>query len=265
MEKDILLVEKKGYVTTLTLNRPDKRNSLSPALLLSLSRTLDELSQDDHVRTVVIRGTGDKAFSAGFDISALATDVTMESQQQAESEHPLETCIQSVMNFPYPVVAMLNGFAFGAGCELAVSCDLRIGADDIRIGMPPAKLGIVYPLQGLRRFVQVVGISQTRELFLTGRYYPAKRGFDIGLLNHVVPRSELEAFTYKLAEEMAGNAPLSLKGTKRILGMLAETIPVPEMVLQEADRIVTDAFNSEDLKEAQAAFMEKRKPSFKGQ
>ncbi|MBW1888721.1 MAG: enoyl-CoA hydratase/isomerase family protein [Deltaproteobacteria bacterium] len=138
MENDILLIQREEHVCTLILNRPEKRNALSPDLLIKIYETLQDFSKDDTIRTLVFRGGGDKAFSAGYDISAIPT--TPETQEKLKELNPLELAMDSIVNYPYPVIAMLNGFAFGAGCELAISCDIRIGAEDIRMGMPPAKL-----------------------------------------------------------------------------------------------------------------------------
>lgn len=162
------------------------------------------------------------------------------------------------------MIALLNGSAFGAGCELALCCDLRIGADDIRMGMPPAKLGLVYPLPGLMRFVQAIGFPNTRELFLTGRFYPAQRAKEMGLVHYLLPRQELESFTYEMAYEMAANAPLSLKGTKRILHLMTQSISLSDQGVREAQDLLDQTFSSEDLKEGQRAFLQKRKPAFKG-
>jgi enoyl-CoA hydratase len=162
---EILLIDQKGPVATITLNRPEKRNSLSPELLVRLHQTLEAMKQENQVRVVVLRGAGDRAFSSGYDITAISTDRVANVEEEL-TRNPLEKAIQSVLDFPYPVLALLNGDAFGGGCDLAVCCDLRIGADDIRMGMPPAKLGLVYPIPGLLRFVQTVGLANTRELFL---------------------------------------------------------------------------------------------------
>lgn len=264
MNDDILLVKRNGYVVTLTLNRPEKRNSLSPDLLTRLHQTLSGFARGDDVRAVIIRGQGDLAFSSGYDIAAIPTRATPEIDEAIKTQNPLELAMRSVIDFPYPVIAMLNGYAFGAGCELAVSCDLRIAADDIRMGVPPAKLGLVYPLAGLRRFVHILGFNRTREIFLTGRFYSGPRILEMGLVDYMLPRQELEPYTRQLAEEIAGNAPLSVKGHKRILNLLAKSIRFEDDDLKEAEGILMEAVNSEDLKEGQAAFLEKRKPRFTG-
>ncbi len=263
MENDILMIQREEHVCTLILNRPEKRNALSPDLLIKIYETLQNFSKDDTIRTLVFRGGGDKAFSAGYDISAIPT--TPETQEKLKELNPLELAMDSIVNYPYPVIAMLNGFAFGAGCELAISCDIRIGAEDIRMGMPPAKLGVVYAPSGLRRFIRAVGLPNTKKIFFTGRYYDAPTAKELGLVDYLVPKSELESFTYALAQEIAGNAPLSLKGTKRVLNLLIRSEKMNDEDQKEADAIISQAFSSEDLKEAQAAFLEKRTPTFKGE
>lgn len=264
MSTDILLIEKKDRVGTLIFNRPEKRNSLSPDLLIRIHQTLEDFAREDTIRAVVIRGIGEQAFSSGYDIAAIPTEVPPQTREKLRDQNPLDLALKSIINFPYPVIALLNGYAFGAGCELAVCCDLRIGADDIRMGMPPAKLGLVYQLSGLTRFIQVVGISNTREIFFTGRFYPAQRAKEMGLVDYLLPRQEVEAFAYEIASEIAGNAPLSVKGTKRILNLLSQSITLSDEDRREANGIIAQAFNSEDLKEAQKAFLQKRKPEFKG-
>ena len=264
MSTEILLVEKKDRVATLTFNRPEKRNSLSQDLLINIYQTLKDFAQNDEIRAVVLRGVGDKAFSSGYDIAAIPTKVSAETQESMRGQNPLDLAFHSVINFPYPVIAMLNGYAYGAGCEMAVCCDLRIGADDIRMGMPPAKLGLVYSISGLRRFAQAVGFPRAREIFFTGRYYSAQRAKEMGLVDYLVPRAELESFTYEMAQEIAGNAPLAVKGMKRILNLLTKSLSLSEQDHQEVNQIIAQAFNSEDLKEAQKAFLQKGKPEFKG-
>lgn len=263
-ENNILFVETKGYVSTLTLNRPHKRNALSPDLLINLYQIFQEIGQKDNVRTIVLKGAGDKAFSAGYDIAAIPTDIPEDLADRLKEENPLDLAISGIQAYPYPVVAMLNGHAFGAGCELAASCDIRIAANDIKMGIPAAKLGLVYPIRGLLRYVQSIGFSATSELLFSGRAIDAAKALDIGLINFALPRAELETFTADIAQEIAGNAPLALKGTKRILNLMRQSLQMPAEHLQEAETIITQAFNSEDLKEGQAAFLEKRKPVFKG-
>lgn len=260
----LLLIEKNKNICTLVLNRPEKKNSLSPKLVEALLDSLEELAADDTVRVVVIRGFGNQAFCSGYDIRSLPTQLNDDVREKLKTLNPVETLFKTVVNYPYPVIALINGVAFGAGCELSVCCDIRIGADDIRMGMPPAKLGLVYPWSGLQRFIQVIGLKSTREMFYTGRTYEGKRLKEIGLVDYLIPRQELEDFTYQMAAEIAANAPLALKGTKRVLNLLLNSSQPHKNNIQEAESITEAAFLSEDLKEGRLAFLEKRKPNFKG-
>jgi enoyl-CoA hydratase/carnithine racemase len=260
----LLLIEKNKNICTLVLNRPEKKNSLSPKLVEALLDSLEELAADDTVRVVVIRGFGNQAFCSGYDIRSLPTQLNDDVREKLKTLNPVETLFKTIVNYPYPVIALINGVAFGAGCELSVCCDIRIGGDDIRMGMPPAKLGLVYPWSGLQRFIQVIGLKSTREMFYTGRTYEGKRLKEIGLVDYLIPRQELEDFTYQMAAEIAVNAPLALKGTKRVLNLLLNSSQPHKNKIQEAESITEAAFLSEDLKEGRLAFFEKRKPEFKG-
>ena len=260
----LLLIEKNTNVCTLVLNRPEKKNSLSPELVESLLETLQELSSDARIRAIVIRGAGDNAYCAGYDIHSLPTQAGAGINEKLKALSPVEDLFKAVTNYPFPVIAMLNGVAFGAGCELSVCCDIRIGADDIRMGMPPAKLGMVYPWCGLQRFIQVIGLKSTREIFFTGKAYKGERLKELGLVDYLIPRLELEDFTYRMAAEIAANAPLALRGTKRLLNLLVNSWQPPKSIVREADSLTAGALVSEDFKEGQMAFIEKRRPTFKG-
>ncbi len=259
-----LLVEREGPVSTLTINRPEKHNLLTLGLLEDLARCLEEIAGEDDVRVVVIRGAGDRAFSAGYDISALPVQPKGEEQERLRRGPPLERAFRAIREFPYPVIAMINGIAYGGGCELAVACDLRVASNKARMGMPPARLGLVYPHQGLQRFVQALGLSPALEIFLTARQYDSASCLRLGLVNEVVDDSSLAGHTRELALEIAGNAPLSLKGMKAALYRIA-CRPVLDQEDEEALRsLFIKSLQSEDMEEARRAFLEKRRPRFKG-
>ncbi len=263
-EANELLTEKRGCTGVLTFNRPDRRNALSPQMLIGVHETLEAWGREDEIRTLVITGAGQKAFSSGYDIRAIPTQVTPETASQLQNRNPLELGLASVKNFPYPTIAMMNGHCFGAALNLALCCDMRIGADDIAVGMPPARLGVVYPPDGMTQFAQVLGMARAREVFFTARTY---RGADIqamGLVDQLVPRSELEATTYGLADEIAANAPLALRGLKRTLNLIEAASPLSGEARREASALFAAALQSEDAREAQKAFVEKRKPRFTG-
>ena len=264
MGNDTILVEREEYVGTLIFNRPEKRNALTPGMFIKIYEILKEFAKDDNVRTVVFKGAGDKAFCAGYDITAIPTKVPPEVQKALKATNALEMALECVLNFPYPTIAMLNGYTFGAGFNLAMCCDIRIGVDDIRMGMPPVKLGLVYHPEGLKQFLDVLGMARTKEVFLTAHTYRGSEAKEKGLVDYLIPRDELESFTRNLAAEIGKNAPLSLKGTKKILNMFLRSKQLSEADYAEAQKLIGEAFNSDDLKEGQTAFLEKRAPKFTG-
>ena len=267
MDNKTLLIRRKGRVCTLALNSPEKKNALNAELLFDLHQNIERLSEDDDIRTIVIRGAGDEAFCSGYDIGVLTEGSGPGDTGTTRGQNsfgPFERVVEDIMNYPYPVIAMLNGYAFGGGCDLAVSCDIRIGADHIRMGMTPARIGMIYTPEGLNRFIRIIGLSKTKEIFFTGRTYDACHAKEMGLIDYLIPGAELESFTYQLAEEIAGNAPLSLKGIKRILNLILRSDRMAAGDRQEAEEIVTRTLKSYDLKEGRAAFLEKRQPEFRG-
>ena len=263
-ESEVLKKEIRGNVGTLVFNRPERKNALSPEMLVKLHLTLKEWAEMGTVRTVVLTGGEGKAFSSGYDILSIPTSVSEEEKEILKQGNPVELAMNAVKNYCFPTIAMANGYVFGAGLNLCMCCDIRIAANDIKAGMPPAKLGVVYHPAGLKQFVDVLGMARTREIFFTGRTYEGPELLEMGLVDHLVPRSELVATTYRLAEEIAANAPLSLKGTKRILNLLSSSPALSEEHLKEAEQLMIEAFNSQDLKEGQTAFLEKRRPKFVG-
>ena len=264
MEEKLLLVEKKGRICTISFNRPEKRNALSPLLLFQLADTMEQLGREGEIRCLILRGAGDKAFSSGYDISAIPTNPTPEMAEALRVKNPFQTAVQAIIDFPYPVIAMIKGPAMGAGCELAVACDLRIAAEDSRFSIPPAKLGLVYSWSGIMRLISVIGVGYTKEIFFTGRTFDAARAREIGLVNHVVPIDQLDAFTYAMAEEISENAPLSLTGMKAIFRKCEEYPKLDSQDVKEIEALRQQALNSEDSEEAKRAFKEKRKPVFHG-
>jgi enoyl-CoA hydratase/carnithine racemase len=257
-----LRVERRERVCTLTISRPETKNALSLELADAMTRTLGELSRRPDPPVLVIRGGGAAAFCSGFDIRSLPAGASPAGG--LERIGPVETLFQHVVDYPMPVIAMINGAAFGAGCELAICCDLRIAADHACMGMPPARLGLVYPWTGLRRFVHAIGLAKSKEMFFTARTYRGAELKRIGLANEVVPRHELQAVTTRLADEIAAHAPLALKGIKRVLNLLQQSAALQPEAEREAQARVAEALASEDLQEGRQAFIEKRPPRFKG-
>ena len=265
MSEQELLVEIKDRVAILTLNRPERRNALSTILLVSLAIRLEELQKNSKVRCVIIKGEGDKAFSAGMDLTSIPSGVPDKLLKQIEAKGPLQVTCEAVEASSLPVIAMIRGYALGGGCELSMACDLRVGSENSMIGMPPARLGIVYPPEGLSRFIRNIGLANAKKVFLTARYFRASEAYEIGLLNYVVPDEGLEDFTMELAEEIATKrAPLSIAGMKRALNILSKYEPPYQEEENEINELIAKSLASEDAAEAMAAFREKRDPQFKG-
>ena len=255
-----LIVERQGWVCTFSINRTDKRNSVNPEIMVRLGDALSALKEDEEVRVVVLRGAGTGAFSAGYDVGRIGSV----PQEAGPRGNPLEYGLEAIASYPYPVIAMIYGYALGAGCHIAAACDLCIAADTAVFGMPPAKLGLVYPIEGYQFFVTRLGLAYAKELFLTGRQISAQRAKEMGLVHDLVPEAELEAKVYALAQELAEeNAPFSMKATKLIINRLVAS-PLTQDDEMEFRRWMVRAFLSEDAKEARAAFKEKRKPQFRG-
>ncbi len=249
-------------VARLTLDRPDARNALDQELLDGLAEAMPKLDSGIETRCVLITGEG-KAFSAGYDIAAIPAE-SFERDAEALVAHPFHASLEAVAGHPWPVVAAVNGHALGGGLELTLACDLRICAEGAKLGMPPAKLGLIYGHTGLQRFIDAVGVPRTKELFLTGRNLDAERAGEIGLVNWVVSDSELEAASVELAAEIAANAPLSMKGNKHAIDRLNSYRRLTDEDERELIELRESCFGSEDFREGIAAFAEKRKPTWKG-
>ncbi len=264
MEEQLLLTEKNERVCTIIFNRPEKRNALTPVMLFQLNELLKSIQEEAEIRCLVLRGAGDKAFTAGYDISAIPSNMTPEQAAALKAKSPFQDVLNAVQDFPYPVIAMLNGHAFGAGCDLAMTCDVRIAAENAQLGIPPAKLGIVYQPDGIQRLINIAGLANAKEIFFTGRSYSAPRAKEMGLVHYVLPQDQLASFTYEMAREISENAPLSLKGMKVIFNKIFLSQKLDPRDTEEIENMRLQAFNSEDLKEGQRAFKEKRKPIFQG-
>ncbi len=258
----MLLIETKDHVAILTINYPEKRNALTPDLLLDLNKTMEGFSKNDDVRCLVIKGSGNKVFSSGFDISAIPVAPLSGSRQ--ETPAILLKTFETIKSFPYPTIAMLNGHAFGAGFNLCACCDIRIAADDIKLRMPPARLGVAYHPEGIQQFIEAFGIARTKEIFFTAHTFIGKEIFHKGLADYMIDRQDLEEFTYTYAKKITQNAPLSLKGIKKIITMFEKDMALNQNNLDKADQLLQKCFQSDDLKEGQAAFLEKRTPEFTG-
>ncbi|MEA2397239.1 MAG: enoyl-CoA hydratase [Thermoleophilaceae bacterium] len=255
----LLVDEPAAHVVRIRITNPEKRGALDHEILDALA----ELLRGQSARCLMITGDG-PVFSAGYDIGKFDDD---EFSRQAESlvAHPFTAAIEAIEACRFPVVAAVNGHAIGGGLELAVTCDIRIAARGAKLGMPPAKIGLIYSHTGLRKFIEICGVANTNELFLLGRNIDADRAHGMGLVNQVVEGERLETLAVELAAEIAANSPLSLEGNKRVIRELRQNAwPLPPQLERELVELRESCFFSDDFREGIRAFGEKRPPRWKG-
>jgi len=255
---ETILLERRGRVALITINRPEQRNALNIQTRTEGAAILDELRADDSVRVAVFTGAGDKASIAGADIAEF-TDRTAITQREVMLDRGL---FNSIDSFPKPVIAMVNGYCLGGGCELALACDLRIASDKASFGQPEINLGIIPGGGGTQRLTRLVGEGKAMELILTGEIIDAQTALFIGLVNHVVPADQLEAKTMEIANRIAEKSPIALRLAKEAI-KVASRSNLDEGLRREVDLFAL-SFSSEDKEEGVSAFLEKRKPDFRG-
>jgi enoyl-CoA hydratase/carnithine racemase len=246
-------------VVRLRIANPERRGALDHEILDTLAETVAGLD----ARCLMLTGT-DGIFSAGYDLGNLEGR-EFEENAEALVAHPFHDALEALEAYPYPVIAQINGHAIGGGLELALTCDIRVAARGIKVGMPPAKLGLIYSHTGLRKFVDAIGPANTAELFYVGRNVDAERGRSMGLLNQVVDAAELDATVVSLAGEIAANAPVSLAGNKRVLREIrTHAAALPADVERDLIALRESCFRTDDFREGVRAFAEKRPPVWQG-
>jgi enoyl-CoA hydratase len=259
MSLETLLVERDGAVAVVTINRPKVLNALNTQTIGELEHVMREVRHDDGVRALVLTGAGEKSFVAGADINELAVLTPAQGQQHGRRGQAVFDLIEHLGK---PVVAAVNGFALGGGCELAMACTLRIAADSARFGQPEINLGIIPGYAGSQRLPRLVGKGRALEILLTGDMVSAARAYDIGLVNRVVPAADLLSEAKKLATALASKAPLA---TRYIIEAVNHGM---EMPLAEAQHLEGTLFglvaSTDDMKEGTKAFLEKRQASWHG-
>ena len=259
MKLDNVMVEVKGGTAVVTVNRPDKLNALNRATLEDLSKAMGEAAADPAVRTVILTGAGEKAFVAGADIGEIAG---LDAQSGREFALFGQGVFRAIETLPKPVIAAVNGFALGGGCELAMACHMRIASENAQFGQPEVNLGIMPGYGGTQRLPRLVGKGRALELLLSGDRVDAKRAYEMGLVNAVVPQAELLAKALDVAARIGAKAPLAVQHCIEAVNTGSE-MPVEEGCYLEAT-LFGLCCTSGDMKEGTRAFIEKRKPEFKG-
>jgi enoyl-CoA hydratase/carnithine racemase len=259
MAFDNLLLERDGAVATITINRPKVLNALNTATIDELRRAILELKADAGIRVAILTGAGEKSFVAGADINELAVQTPTSGREHALTGQHVFDLIE---NMGKPVIAAINGFALGGGCELAMACTLRLAADTARLGQPEISLGLIPGYAGTQRLPRLVGKGRAMEMILTGAPISADEAYRIGLVNRVVPAADLLAEARKLAAQLASSAPIALRYNINAINKGVE------MGFAEACQYEATLFglvaSSDDMREGTNAFLEKRKPTFRG-
>jgi methylmalonyl-CoA decarboxylase len=254
------IAEVRDRIGVLTLDDPERRNCLSPEMLQGITAGLVQFAEEE-VRAVILRArAGTKVWSAGLDVRSLPEP----GRDPLDYADPLEHVIRQVEHFPAPVIAMVEGSVWGGACDLSFVCDLAIGCETATFAITPAKLGVPYNCSGILHFLNLVGPRVAREMFFTAEPVHAERALDVGILNHLVPREELEPFTFAMARRIAENSPLAVGVIKEQLRILARSHPVSPDTFERIQALRRAVFESADYVEGKKAFLEKRKPVFTG-
>ena len=262
MGDSVLLVEKEPPIGWLIFNRPEKLNALSTALWSAIPEGLAELEADPEIRVIVVRGAGERAFSAGADIGEFKNnDRTTEDQAPKENRGSLFHVLDGLAHCTKPTIAMIHGVCMGGGCAAALSIDLRVASEDAVFAITPARLGLGYSFEGIERAVQELGPANARYLLITAGTVDAQKALEMGLVQEVHAPDELESATRALAMRVAQNAPKTIRAVRESIRQ--SVLPPEDRQLEIVNGLIRECFESEDFKEGVRAFAEKRKPRFK--
>jgi enoyl-CoA hydratase len=259
MDFKYIIYEKSEGIATITLNRPEALNAFSKEVVEEIMHTLEDVKNDENVRVVVLTGAGEKAFSAGADIKAMAGMTALKARELSLMG---ETLCLALENLEKPVIAALNGYALGGGLEVAMSCDLRVASENARMGQTEINIGLIPGWGGTQRLTRLIGRGKAKELVFTGRMIDAKTAEQLGIINMVAPADKFKETVRQFALELASKAPVAVRVAKAVINKGAD------IGLDSALALEREAFggvaSTEDLKEGVSAFTEKRKPVFKG-
>jgi enoyl-CoA hydratase/carnithine racemase len=257
-----LVMEKDGPIGWIVFNQPEKRNAVSQEMWALMPEYVREVTADDAIRVVILRGAGDAAFVAGADISQFK-ERRRNMADEEEYRRISTRGSEALATLGKPLLAMIHGYCVGGGVGIALTADIRLAADDARFGIPAARLGLGYHYKGMEKLMALVGPARTKEIFFTARTdFSAAEALAMGLVNQVVPKADLERFTRDYAGTIAANAPLTIRSAKATVEQLLR--PAAERDLAQLDKLIADCFDSEDYQEGVRAFSEKRRPQFRG-
>jgi enoyl-CoA hydratase/carnithine racemase len=256
-----LIVEKKGTVGWIVFNQPAKKNAINDAMWRGIPEAMARYDADREVRCVAFRGAGTEAFASGADISEFAK-IRAERAAVSQYDGLLDRVLHSIQGSPKPSVAMIHGFCMGGGLEVALACDLRYCGRSAQFGIPAAKLGLAYSVEGHKRLLETVGHARAREIMFLGRRYPADEAFAMGLVHRILPDEELEKFTTEVIDTLVQNAPLSIANSKTQIEEYVKASGEPDHARMQA--AIERCAKSADYEEGRRAFVEKRKPRFSG-
>lgn len=242
-------------ICTMTLKNEGKRNAISYPMIDTAIDEINELEGMDDDYVLVITGAGDKAFSAGFDLT---------QDRDSEKETWWKELNETIESYEYPTIARINGDTYGGAIEIISACDIRIGVKTARFGITPAKIGIVYSPEAITRVIRLVGTAKAKELLFTGNPIKGEHAYEIGLLNYVVESDDLDQEAYDMASTIASNAPISLKSMKKIIAAINDTNTLSRAEREWGRSMRTEAFESRDYQEGVEAFSENRQPEFEG-
>ena len=256
-----LIVEKRGAVGWIVFNQPAKRNAINGAMWRGIPRAMAQYDADSEVRCVAFRGAGSEAFASGADISEF-DEIRAQKSSVAEYDGLLDQVLHSIQDSRKPSVAMIYGFCMGGGLEVALACDLRYCGRSAQFGIPAAKLGLAYNVEGHKRLVETVGHARAREIMFLGRRYSADEGLAMGLVNQIFEDEALAEAVEKIIAQLCQNAPLSIANSKTIIEEYAKSSGAPDHARMAA--AIERCAKSDDYQEGRRAFMQKRKPVFRG-
>jgi methylmalonyl-CoA decarboxylase len=256
----LILTQLDDRIGTITFDYAQKRNCLSRDLIQEMLTALEAFEQAGAQAVILRAAPGVRVWSAGHDVRELPED----GQDPLAYNSALESLLRRVQEFPAPVIAMIEGSVWGGACDLAFTCDILIGTDSAAFAMTPATLGIPYNTSGLTHFIGVLGLHKVSEMFFTAQPIAAEEAFRLGVLNHLVPHDQLEAFTYELAAKVCRNSPLAIRATKQQLRLLSKGHALDAETFEHIQALRRTVYRSADYLEGIRAFKEKRPPVFRG-